>query len=111
MKSCPADEEGRLKTNGRVSESFNISSYYVSKVIHAFLIFQHLVNRGTYTAMYIHRLTDECTGLCSSVEDIFLGFGTEEYISYISREEYKSIEECTLFSCRGGTSHVFKSSD
>jgi hypothetical protein len=27
-KSCSTDEEGRLKTNGRVSVSFEIDSYY-----------------------------------------------------------------------------------
>jgi hypothetical protein len=33
-----------------------------------------------YTAMYICQVTDKCTKLCSSVEIIFLGSGTEEYI-------------------------------
>jgi hypothetical protein len=41
------------------------------------------------------------TGLWSSVAAIFLGFGTEEYITviFLHTEEYKSIEECTPFSC------------
>jgi hypothetical protein len=39
--------------------------------------------------------------LCSSVEPIFLGSGTEEYIIVIllGTEEYKSTEECILFFC------------
>jgi hypothetical protein len=45
-----------------------------------------------HTTTYSRQLTDEGTELCSSVEDIFLGSGTEEY---------KSTEECTLFSYSG----------
>jgi hypothetical protein len=49
---------------------------------------------------YIHRLTNECTGLCSSIDVIFLDFGTEEYITiiFLDTVEYKSIEKYTLFS-------------
>jgi hypothetical protein len=32
---------------------------------------------------YICRLTDECMGLCSSIENILLGSSTEEYIAVI----------------------------
>jgi hypothetical protein len=40
-------------------------------------------------------------GLCSLVDAIFLSSGTEEYITviFLGTEEYKSTEECTLFSC------------
>jgi hypothetical protein len=57
-----------------------------------------------YTATDIHRLTGEFTGLCSSVESIFLAFGTEEYnlVIFLDTEEYRIIEECTLFSCSVG---------
>jgi hypothetical protein len=47
-----------------------------------------------YTTMYIHRLTNECTGLCSSVETIFLDSSTEEYTIVI----FLGTEEYTLFS-------------
>jgi hypothetical protein len=56
---------------------------------------------------YLHRLTpayssctDEYAALCSSVTGTFLSFGTEEYISviFLGTEEYKKIEEDTLFS-------------
>jgi hypothetical protein len=33
-----------------------------------------------YTVTYISQVTDECTRLCSSVETIFLGSSTKEYI-------------------------------
>jgi hypothetical protein len=46
-----------------------------------------------YTATYIHRLTDKCTEIYSSVEDIFLSTGTNEY---------KRTKQCTLFSCSVG---------
>jgi hypothetical protein len=51
-------------------------------------------------ARYIHRLTDKCTGLCSLVEAICLGSYTEGYITviFLSTEEYKITEACTLFS-------------
>jgi hypothetical protein len=50
---------------------------------------------------YIRRLTDECTWIYSSVEDIFLGTGTEEYmtVTFLGTEEYKRIEEYTTLSC------------
>jgi hypothetical protein len=37
---------------------------------------------------------------CSSVETIFLSSGTEEYITviFLGTEEYKSTDECTIFS-------------
>jgi hypothetical protein len=42
------------------------------------------------TATYIHQLTNEYSGLCSSVIAIFLGFGTKEYSSvvFLCTEEY-----------------------
>jgi hypothetical protein len=54
-----------------------------------------------YTTTYIHRLTNECIGLCSSVAAIFLGSGTVEYITviFLGTEEYKTTEECTLLFC------------
>jgi hypothetical protein len=53
-----------------------------------------------YTATYVCRLTNECMGLCSSVEAIILGSCTKGYIKVIfhGTEEYKITEECTLFS-------------
>jgi hypothetical protein len=53
-----------------------------------------------YTITCIHRLTDKCTGLCSLVEAICLGSYTEGYITiiFLSTEEYKITEACTLFS-------------
>jgi hypothetical protein len=54
-----------------------------------------------YTTTYIRRLIDECTRLYSSIEAIFLGSGTKEYIAviFLSTEEYKSTEECTMCFC------------
>jgi hypothetical protein len=46
-----------------------------------------------YTAMYICRLTNECMGLCSLVEDIFLCSSTKEYSTF----EFLGTEECTPF--------------
>jgi hypothetical protein len=68
------------------------------------------IHRG---APYIRRLTDECTttyicwltdeysGLYSSVPSTFLNFGTEEFSSiiFLSTEEYKNLKEDALFSC------------
>jgi hypothetical protein len=50
-----------------------------------------------YTATYIHWLR----GLCSSVENVFIGFGIEKYstVIFLDTEEYLSIEQNTLFSC------------
>jgi hypothetical protein len=50
--------------------------------------------------MYIHRLTNEYSGLYYSVLSTFLGLGTEEFSSviFLSLEEYKNIEKDTLFS-------------
>jgi hypothetical protein len=54
-----------------------------------------------YTNIYRH--ADEYTWLCLSVETIFLGSGTKEYITVIffSIEEYKSSEECIMFLVEG----------
>jgi hypothetical protein len=51
--------------------------------------------------MYIHRLTEEYSGLYSSVPSTFLSLGTEEFSSVIllSIEEYKKAKEDTIFSC------------
>jgi hypothetical protein len=59
-----------------------------------------------YAATYIRRLTDECTGVCLSVETIFRDFGTEEYcpVLILDTEEYKITEESTFFSCRNHSS-------
>jgi hypothetical protein len=53
-----------------------------------------------YTTTYIHRLINECIGICSSIEAIFFDFGTEEYIIiiFLDTVEYKNIEKYTLFS-------------
>jgi hypothetical protein len=48
----------------------------------------------SHTTTYIHRLTKEYSGLCSSVIAIFLGFGTKEYSSVV----FLGTEEDTLFS-------------
>jgi hypothetical protein len=42
------------------------------------------------TITYIHRLTDECNALRSSVPSIFLGFSTKEYtlVIFLAIEEY-----------------------
>jgi hypothetical protein len=47
--------------------------------------------------------THECTGICSSITAIFLCSGTEEYITviFLNTEEFKSTDDCTLFSCSG----------
>jgi hypothetical protein len=44
---------------------------------------------------YVRQLTNEHTG------HIFVGLGTEEYISviFLGIEEFKKTEECLLFSC------------
>jgi hypothetical protein len=49
---------------------------------------------------YIYQLTDEYTGLCSSDENVFLSYGTEEYITiiFLGTEKLKKTEEHMLFS-------------
>jgi hypothetical protein len=66
-----------------------------------------------YTTTYIRQLTDEFTGLCSSIEDIFLGSDTEEYsiVIFLGTDEDKKIEKCTPFSCSGGASHHFSTKE
>jgi hypothetical protein len=56
------------------------------------------------TARNIRRLTDECTGLSSSVEATFLDAGIKENspIIFLGIEEYNVTEECTLVSCSDG---------
>jgi hypothetical protein len=49
---------------------------------------------------YIHQLTDEYTGLCSSDENVFLSYDTEEYITiiFLGTEKLKKTDEHMLFS-------------
>jgi hypothetical protein len=56
-----------------------------------------------YTVTYIHRLTDECTGLSLPVQVTFLGAGTEEcsLVIFLVTEKYKIIKKYTLFSYSG----------
>jgi hypothetical protein len=52
-----------------------------------------------YNTTYIRRLIDECMVLCSSVEPIFLGSGTEEYkiVIFLGNEEYKTPRNVSCF--------------
>jgi hypothetical protein len=58
-----------------------------------------------YTVTYIHRLIDECIGLCSSIETILLSFEEYNPVIFFGTHEYKIIEKCTIFSV---SRHVLK---
>jgi hypothetical protein len=66
------------------------------------------VHREKIRTQYVHQLTDEHTAtyslvpmncLRTSVTDIFLSFGTEEYslVIFLGTKEYTKNEEDTLF--------------
>jgi hypothetical protein len=74
---------------------------YIHRLIDKYTITHICRLIDKYTTTYICRLIDECTRLYSSIEAIFLGSGTKEYIAviFLSTEEYKSTEECTMCFC------------